>query len=61
VFVATLAGVGLFACTRATGSPRANSLEKAAAGGAGLVLQVDEGERRVRRNVGKGRLPAVIR
>jgi quercetin dioxygenase-like cupin family protein len=35
-------------------APRANSAQRAPARGAGLVLQEGEGERRVRRNVGKG-------
>lgn len=52
VIAATLAGGSILAC----GRPRSplTSLEKAPSGGAGLVLQADEGERRVRRTAGKG-------
>ena len=44
---------GLLACT-GSGTPHTSSFEEAPARGAGLVLQSDEGERRVRRNPGKG-------
>ena len=54
----TLAGFTLVACA-ANGNPRGNSIEKAPANGTGLILQADEGERRVRRNVGKG--PFIIK
>jgi quercetin dioxygenase-like cupin family protein len=53
VIAAILAGVSLPACARIGSSP-GSSVEKTPAGGAGLVLQADEGERRVRRNAGKG-------
>jgi quercetin dioxygenase-like cupin family protein len=53
VIAATLASVGLPACAPARSQP-ANSADSVPAHGAGLVLQADEGERRVRRNIGKG-------
>jgi quercetin dioxygenase-like cupin family protein len=49
----TLVGVGLPGCA-GNGTPRPSTVEDAPARGAGLVLQADEGERRVRRNIGKG-------
>ena len=58
IIAATLAGVSLPACARVGSSPT-SSLEKTPIGSAGLVLQADEGERRVRRNVGKG--PFIIK
>lgn len=58
VVASTLAVVSLLACT-GNGNPRANSLESTPGHGAGLVLQAGEGERRVRRNVGKG--PFIIK
>lgn len=48
-----LAGAGLLACG-GSASPRANSVERIPTSGVGLVLQEGEGERRVRRNAGKG-------
>ena len=53
VIASTLMGIGLAGCT-GTGTPHPNSLERPQAGGAGLILQEGEGERRVRRNAGKG-------
>lgn len=53
VLASTLAAVSLFACA-GCGSTHANSLEKPSVQSAGLVLQAGEGERRVRRNAGKG-------
>lgn len=53
VVASTLAGVSLLACA-GSGKPRANAVEDAPVHGTGLVLQADEGERRVRRNPGKG-------
>lgn len=58
IIAATLAGVSLPACARVGSSPT-SSLEKTPIGSAGLVLQADEGERRVRRNAGKG--PFIIK
>jgi quercetin dioxygenase-like cupin family protein len=49
----TLVGVSLLTCA-GSATPRGNSVQGAPARGAGLVLQEGEGERRVRRNVGKG-------
>lgn len=56
----TIPIVGLTACSsnRPPG-PSASAIETAAAPSQGLVLQADEGERRVRRNVGKG--PFIIK
>lgn len=48
-----LAGAALLACG-GSASPRTTSVERIASGGVGLVLQEGEGERRVRRNAGKG-------
>jgi quercetin dioxygenase-like cupin family protein len=53
MIASTVAGVSLLSCA-GSGTPRGNSVDNAPAHGAGLVLQADEGERRVRRNVGKG-------
>jgi mannose-6-phosphate isomerase-like protein (cupin superfamily) len=53
VIAATLAVVSLAVCAH-HGTPRGDSIEGAPARGVGLVLQEGEGERRVRRNVGKG-------
>lgn len=49
----TLAIVSLAACATSN-TPRPKPIESAAARSEGLVLQIDEGERRVRRNAGKG-------
>lgn len=49
----TFAAVSLLACA-GTGTPRAGAVDEAPGRGVGLVLQADEGERRVRRNAGKG-------
>lgn len=58
VIVATVATAGLVACAGKgkTGTP---SVASAPAASAGLVLQEGEGERRVRRNAGKG--PFIIK
>lgn len=53
LIASTLASVSWLACT-SNRAPRTNSAEGASAGGVGLVLQEGEGERRVRRNAGKG-------
>jgi mannose-6-phosphate isomerase-like protein (cupin superfamily) len=53
VIVLTFASVSLLACVGNT-NPRATARESAPQRGAGLVLQEGEGERRVRRTVGKG-------
>ena len=52
VIAATLTA-GFLSCTHA-GSPPAQVSEAAATTGTGLVLQADQGERRVRRTAGKG-------
>jgi len=49
----TLSLVSLLGCTGSR-KPQAHSIEGTPASGRGLVLQEGEGERRVRRNVGKG-------
>lgn len=49
----TLAIVSLATCAGSS-TPRAKPLESAAARSSGLVLRIGEGERRVRRNAGKG-------
>jgi quercetin dioxygenase-like cupin family protein len=53
VIAVTFVSASLVVCA-GNGAPRANSAQGAPARGAGLVLQEGEGERRVRRNVGKG-------
>lgn len=53
VIAATLAIVGLTACSHRE-RPRPAAAPEARAQSAGLVLQEGEGERRVRRNAGKG-------
>ena len=53
VIAATLAIASLAVCAR-NGAPPQSSVESAPARSAGLVLQEGEGERRVRRNAGKG-------
>jgi quercetin dioxygenase-like cupin family protein len=53
VIAATLAVVSLTACA-GNQSPRAKAASGEPTRGAGLVLQEGEGERRIRRNVGKG-------
>jgi quercetin dioxygenase-like cupin family protein len=53
VIASTFAGVSLLACA-GNANPRATALESAPGPSAGLVLQEGEGERRVRRNAGKG-------
>lgn len=53
VIAVTLAFGSVAFCAR-NGPPRHGSVENAPASGAGLVLQEGEGERRVRRNAGKG-------
>jgi quercetin dioxygenase-like cupin family protein len=53
LIASTIAGVSLLACA-GNGRSGAESVEDAPPHGAGLVLQADEGERRVRRNAGKG-------
>jgi quercetin dioxygenase-like cupin family protein len=53
VIASAIAAVSLMVCT-GNGAPRANSVQGVPAHGVGLVLQEGEGERRVRRNVGKG-------
>jgi quercetin dioxygenase-like cupin family protein len=52
LLAASFAGGSLIACTQATHSPA--TAEFRAPDGAGLILQADEGERRVRRNAAKG-------
>lgn len=49
----TFAGVASLSCG-GSGQPLANAVAAAPAGGIGLILQEGEGERRVRRNAGKG-------
>jgi quercetin dioxygenase-like cupin family protein len=51
--VATLTVLGLAGCARVE-APRRDAAADASARGVGLVLQEGEGERRVRRNAGKG-------
>jgi mannose-6-phosphate isomerase-like protein (cupin superfamily) len=51
--IIVVASVGVAACAR-PGTPSASANVKTPTSGAGLVLQADEGERRVRRNAGKG-------
>jgi quercetin dioxygenase-like cupin family protein len=58
VSASALAFVSVLACA-GNGKPRANSVHDAPPRGEGLVLQEGEGERRVRRNVGKG--PFIIK
>ena len=53
VIALTFVSASLLVCA-GNGAPRASSAQGAPARGAGLVLQEGEGERRVRRNVGKG-------
>ena len=53
VVASILLGFSLPACT-GRGTPYASSVQETPAHAAGLVLQEGEGERRVRRNVGKG-------
>ena len=48
----TFAVGGLLACAQSAHSPA--TAQAGAPAGAGLILQADEGERRVRRNAGKG-------
>ena len=54
----TLSIVGLAACAGSR-APPASSMDRKAANSQGLVLQAGEGERRVRRNAGKG--PFIIK
>jgi quercetin dioxygenase-like cupin family protein len=54
----TLPIVGLATCA-GSHAPPANSMDRTAANSQGLVLQAGEGERRVRRNAGKG--PFIIK
>ena len=56
--VSILPIVGLTACT-SNRTPGASAMETTTAPGQGLVLQAGEGERRVRRNAGKG--PFIIK
>ena len=53
VIASAIAGVSLMVCT-GNGAPRANSVQGVSPHAVGLVLQEGEGERRVRRSVGKG-------
>jgi quercetin dioxygenase-like cupin family protein len=53
VVALTFAGVSSLSCG-GSGQPLANAVAAAPPGGTGLVLQEGEGERRVRRNAGKG-------
>jgi mannose-6-phosphate isomerase-like protein (cupin superfamily) len=53
VIAAILAGSSVVACGRSSPQPAAQPAPPPT-GGVGLVLGADEGERRVRRNVGKG-------
>jgi mannose-6-phosphate isomerase-like protein (cupin superfamily) len=53
VIASTLAGVNLLACS-GNPNPRATAGESAPERHAGLILQEGEGERRIRRTVGKG-------
>ena len=53
VIGSAITSVSLMVCT-GNGAQRANSVQGVPAHGMGLVLQEGEGERRVRRNVGKG-------
>lgn len=53
VIAAILAGSSTLACSRSTSLPTTDHIASPT-GASGLVLGADEGERRVRRNVGKG-------